>query len=202
MVSVPKDELKRKGFHLLSLIYVFGFWFLQKNIVILGLLIAIFIVAFFEILRFKVPKFNKFFCNNFKGFYRQEEANKVSGLLGTLSGALIAILLFSVLITDTKEMVFASFLYLAFGDSTAALVGKSIGKHKVFTGKTVEGSIACFFACFIAGLFIFNVKFALCGAFIATVVEAIPWKINDNFWMQIVNAGLLTLLSQFITWVK
>jgi dolichol kinase len=197
MASIPKDELKRKGFHLLSLVYVFGYWYLDKNIVIWGLAAAISLVALLELLRFNVPKFNEFFCNNFKGFYRPDEAKKISGLLGTLSGALITVLLFS-----NKYMVFASFLYLAFGDSIAAIVGRSIGKHKTFFGKSFEGSAACFTACLICGLFIFDWKFALAGAFIATAVEAVPWKINDNFWMQIINAALLTFLSGVMTWAK
>lgn len=195
--QVPKDELKRKAFHLFSLIYIFGYWYLPRNIVVWGLIIAIAIVALLEILRFNAPWFNKFFVRNFKGFYRHEEMRKVSGLLGTLSGALLTIVLFT-----NKYMVFASFLYLAFGDSAAALVGRTIGKHKLLFGKSLEGSIACFIACFIVGLFIFNWKFALAGAFIAMVVESIPWKINDNFWMQIVNAGLLTFLSWFLIWAK
>jgi len=197
MAGIPKDELKRKAFHLLSLIYVFGYWYLDKTIVIWGLAAAIAVVGLLELLRFNVPKFNDFFCNNFKGFYRPDEAKKVSGLLGTLSGALIAILLFS-----NKYMVFASFLYLSFGDSSAALVGKTIGKHKTFFGKSLEGSLACFIACLICGLFIFNWKFALLGAVIATAVEALPWKINDNFWMQIINAAVLTFFSGVIIWAK
>lgn len=197
MVSIPKDEIKRKGFHMLSLIYVFGYWYLPENIVVWGLAIAIAIVSILEILRFNAPWFNIFFVRRFKGFYRKEEARKVSGLIGTLSGALIAILLF-----PNKHMVFASFLYLSFGDSLAAIVGRTIGKHKIIGGKSIEGSMACLIACFAAGLFIFNWKFALAGAFIATIVEAVPWKINDNFWMQIVNAGLLTLLAGAMVWAK
>ncbi|MDR0820304.1 MAG: hypothetical protein LBN19_02105 [Endomicrobium sp.] len=190
MVGVPKDEIKRKGFHLLSLIYVFGYWYLPKTAVVCGLVIAIVIVVLFEYLRFKIPRLNNFFKNNFKGFYRPEEADKISALTGTLSGALLAIVMF-----PNRYMVFASFLYFAFGDSTAALAGKIFGRHKTFAGKTLEGSLACFTVCFIAGLFIFNWQFALAGAFIAAIVEAIPWKISDNFWMQMINAGVLTLLS-------
>ncbi|MDR1696033.1 MAG: hypothetical protein LBR69_05345 [Endomicrobium sp.] len=197
MFSVPADELKRKGFHLLSLIYVIAYMYLSKPAVILGLGIAIALVITLEVLRFKVPVFNDFFCRNFKGFYRPEEAKKVSGLIGTLSGALITVVLF-----PNRYMVLASFLYLVFGDSAAALAGKSVGKHKSFAGKSIEGSAACFIVCFIAGLFIFNWKFALAGALIAAAVEAVPWKINDNFWMQIVNAGLLTLLSGVMIWTK
>ena len=197
MISIPVDEFKRKGFHLLSLIYILAYWYLPKTTVIWGLAIAITVVVLLELLRFKVPACNEFFCNNFKGFYRAEEAKKVSGLIGTLTGALITVIVF-----PNKYMVMGSFLYLAFGDSTAAVFGKMFGKHKTFAGKTIEGSIACFAACFIAGLFLFNWRFALLGAFIAAIVEAIPWKINDNFWLQIVNAGLLTLLSGVMIWVK
>jgi dolichol kinase len=197
MAGVPKDELKRKGFHLVSLIYVFGYWYLDKAVIVWGLAAAIAVVASLELLRFNVPKFNEFFCDNFKGFYRPDEAKKVSGLLGTLAGALITVLSFS-----NKYMVFASFLYLSFGDSSAALVGKTIGKHKTLFGKSLEGSLACFAACFICGLFIFNWKFALLGAFAATIIEAIPWKINDNFWMQIINAAILTVFSGVMVWAK
>ena len=99
-------------------------------------------------------------------------------------------------------MVFASFLYLAFGDSCAALIGKTFGRHKTFGGKSLEGSIACFSSCLIAGLFFFDWRFAFAGAFIAAAVEAVPLKINDNFRMQIVNAALLTLLSGVMIWAK
>jgi dolichol kinase len=150
-----------------------------------------------EFLRFKVPVCNDFFCRHFKGFYRREEAKKASGLIGTLTGALITVLLF-----QNKYMVMGSFLYLAFGDSLAALAGRTFGRHKLLAGKSVEGSAACFMACLAAGLFLFNWKFALAAAAIATAVEAVPWPINDNFWMQILNAGLLTLLGSVMIWMR
>ena len=195
MVRIPKDEIKRKMFHLLSLIYIFGYWYISKVFVVCGLLIAIIFVIFFEYFRFKNRKFNNFFKNNFKGFYRPEEADKISGLIWTLSGALITILIFR-----NKYMVFASFLYFAFGDSSAALVGRVFGKNKTFAGKSLEGSLVCLTVCFIIGVFIFDLKFALLGAIVATIVEAIPWKINDNFWMQIINAGFLSFLSNLMTY--
>ncbi|MDR3275407.1 MAG: hypothetical protein LBS81_05555 [Endomicrobium sp.] len=194
MVSIPKDEIKRKGVHFATLIYVFGYWYLPKPVIVLGLAGLIAFVAFFEFLRFKIPKLNDFFKSNFKGYYRDEEADKVSGLIGTLSGALVTILIFS-----NRYMVLTSFLYLVFGDTVAALVGRSFGKHRmIFAGKTLEGTLACFAVCFLTGIFIFNWKFAFIGAAIAAAVEAVPWKINDNFWMQILNAWILTLLSDIL----
>ncbi|MDR1260034.1 MAG: hypothetical protein LBJ68_01480 [Endomicrobium sp.] len=194
MVNIPKDEIKRKGIHFATLLYVLGYWYFSKTIVISGLILLIAVIAFLEFLRFKIIKLNNFFKTNFKGYYRNEETNKVSGLIGTLSGALLTILMFS-----NRHIVLASFLYLVFGDSLAALVGKSFGKHRIiFTKKTLEGTLACFFACFFIGIFIFNLQFAFIGAIISAIVEAIPWKINDNFWMQILNALFLTLLSNAI----
>ncbi|MDR3306090.1 MAG: hypothetical protein LBS61_00180 [Endomicrobium sp.] len=197
MAGIPKDEIKRKAFHLLSLIYVFVYWHLPKSIVVLGLGITIAVVALLEYIRFKFPMVNDFFKSNFKGFYRSDEAAKISGLIWTLSGAFIAIVFF-----PNKSMVFTSLLYLAFGDTAAALVGRTIGRHKIFTGKSLEGSFACFIVCFIIGLFLFNIQFALIGAVAAALIEAIPWKLNDNFWMQIINAGILTAISSVMAWAK
>jgi len=194
MVSIPKDELKRKAFHQLTLIYVFGYLWLPVSTVLWGLGIAAFIITVFETVRLTVPKVNELFTERFHGFYRSDEINKPSGLFGTVTGAFLTILIFD-LIFQEKAMVFASFLYLAFGDAAAALVGRTVGEHKMFSGKSWEGSAACFIVCLICGLFIFDWKFAVAGALIATAVEAVPWKINDNFWMQIINAGLLCFLA-------
>jgi dolichol kinase len=197
MDNILRNEIKRKGFHLLSLIYIFAYWYLPKYLVVWCFVIAISLVILLECIRFKLPGFNIFFKNNFRGFYRYNEADKISGLVWTLLGALLAIIIF-----HNKYMVLASFFYLAFGDTMGALVGKSFGKHKIFTGKSLEGSLGCMLMCFILGLFFFNLQFAFIGAVIATLVEAIPWKLNDNFWMQIINAWALTLLSNIMLWMK
>jgi dolichol kinase len=201
MNAALKNEFKRKGVHLLSLIYVFGFWYLPKSVVVWGLSIAIFLVAILESVRFIFPVFNDYFVENFQGFYRKKEIRKVSALIWTLSGALLTILIF-----DNRCMVFASFLYLAFGDAVAAIAGKACAgmgiTHKLYNKKSVEGSLACFIVCFIIGLFLFNPIFALAGALVAAIVEAVPWRLSDNFWMQIANAGLLSLLAVFLNFAK
>jgi dolichol kinase len=100
---------------------------------------------------------------------------------------------------ENKNFVLASFLYLAFGDSVAALAGKAWGKHKIYAGKSLEGTLACFIVCFGIGLLILPTwQFAFAGALIAAFIETIPWPLNDNFWMQILNAGILTFLSKVL----
>jgi len=202
MLGFPKDEIKRKTFHILSLIYVIAFWFLPRNVVLIGFLIAIAIVLIGEFIRSKNEKFNVFILKILGGVHRESETHKISGLPWTLSGAFLAILLF-----PNKLFVLASFLYLAFGDACAALFGKAYGKHKIYAGKSLEGTFSCFCACLIVGLAIFlpssqftiasGLLFAVIGALIAAFIETIPWPLNDNFWMQIINAGILTYIARF-----
>lgn len=193
MFGFPKDEIKRKTFHILTLIYVAAYWFLPKNIVLMGLLIAVIIVLLGEFIRARNEKFNVFILKVLGGVHRESETHKISGLPWTLSGAFLTILLF-----PEKTFVLASFLYLAFGDACAALFGKAYGKHKIYAGKSLEGSIACFVACLIVGLIVLPTwQFAVAGALIAAFIETIPWPLNDNFWMQIINAGILTYIARF-----
>lgn len=193
MFGFPKDEIKRKTFHILTLIYVAAYWFLPKNIVLTGLLIAIIIVLIGEFIRARNEKFNIFILKVLGGVHRKSEEHKISGLPWTLAGAFLTILLF-----ENKIFVLTSFLYLAFGDAVAALFGKTYGKHKIYAGKSLEGSAACFIACLIVGLIVLpSWQFAVVGALIAAFIETIPWPLNDNFWMQIINAAILTYISRF-----
>jgi glycerol-3-phosphate acyltransferase PlsY len=192
MVIFPIEELKRKSFHLLTLIYIFAYWFLPKEPVLWAMGIIIFFVAVLEGARMRFPEFNKQIMKVMSGAYRESEINKVSGLPWTLSGSFFTMLLF-----PDKNIVLASLFYLAFGDAAAALVGKRMGKRKIFWGKTLEGSLACFAVCFLVGLFFFKLPLALAGAFAAAVIELFPWALNDNFWMPIISAFVLTQIAPF-----
>lgn len=82
---------------------------------------------------------------------------------------------------------------LAFGDGLASLVGKMIGRiHIPFTnGKTVAGSLACFFAVFVSCFAVCqNASVALVLSITATLVEVIPLKDLDNIIIPILIGGL------------
>ncbi len=188
------DEIKRKTFHILTLLYVLAYWYMPLGIVLWSMFILILAVLAGEIIRAKNENFNIFILKILGGVHRESETHKISGLPWTLSGAFFTMFLF-----ENKNFVLASFLYLAFGDAVAALAGKAFGKHKIYAGKSLEGSLACFIVCFIIGLFLLPTwQFALIGAFAATVIESIPWPLNDNFWMQILNAAVLTFFYKVL----
>lgn len=189
-----RDEIKRKTFHILTLLYVLDYWYMPLDIVLWSMFILILAVLAGEIIRAKNESVNVFILKILGGVHRESETHKISGLPWTLSGAFFTMFLF-----ENKNFVLASFLYLAFGDAVAALAGKAWGKHKIYAGKSLEGSLACFIVCFIAGLFLLPTwQFALIGAVAATVIESIPWPLNDNFWMQILNAAVLTFFYKVL----
>lgn len=192
MVIFPLDELKRKSFHLLTLIYVFAYWSLPRTTMLWAMGILIFCVIVEEGARMRFPSFNKKILKALGGVHRESETNSVSGLPWTLSGSFFTMLLF-----QDKNIVLASLFYIALGDAAAALVGKRVGKRKIFWEKTLEGSLACFLVCFMIGLFFFKLPLALAGALAAAIIELFPWMLNDNFWMPIISAFALTQLSRF-----
>ena len=86
---------------------------------------------------------------------------------------------------------------LAFGDTAACLVGKSFGKTQIpYTGKTLEGSAACF-----ATVFLLTLCTAGCSApktaavaLAATLTELLPIKDYDNLLIPLVTGLVLVLL--------
>lgn len=185
----PIDEIKRKSFHLLIVLYILAYWLLPRGFVLWGFGILISIVIIGEIVRLRVPAFNERLLNLLGGIHREEETKKLSGLPWTLSGSFLTILLF-----PNRTVVLVSFFYLAFGDAIAALAGKQFGKRRICGAKTLEGSMACFLVCLAAGLPFLPWKTAVAGAFCATLIELVPWPLNDNFWMPIFSALALTIL--------
>jgi dolichol kinase len=92
-------------------------------------------------------------------------------------GALLALLLFP------SPAACIGIYALAFGDGFASLVGKLFGKVRpaFLHGKSIEGSMACFFAVFISAWLVSqNYTVALAAAVAATTVEALPLKDYDN----------------------
>jgi dolichol kinase len=72
---------------------------------------------------------------------------------------------------------------LAFGDGFASLVGKFFGRIRppFLLGKSLEGSLACFTAVFIAAYGVSGrITTAVFAGFIAALTEALPLKDYDN----------------------
>ncbi|MBN1786506.1 MAG: hypothetical protein JW825_05940 [Candidatus Methanofastidiosa archaeon] len=95
----------------------------------------------------------------------------------------------------TKNIAIAATAALLIGDSFAALVGKTIGRHRIYKKKTLEGSSACFLSCLVLYYFILPVPIAIIGAVATTLTELYSTRINDNLTIPLVSGGVMTLAN-------
>ncbi|MCL2764002.1 MAG: phosphatidate cytidylyltransferase [Treponema sp.] len=106
-------------------------------------------------------------------------------------GALLALLLY-------PSVAAAIAIYaLAFGDGIASLAGKFFGKWRpaFLSGKSVEGSLACFAVVLIGAYAVSgSMSIAFIAAFTAMVVEALPLEDYDNLAIP-VTVGLVVQCS-------
>jgi dolichol kinase len=106
-------------------------------------------------------------------------------------GALLALLLYP------SPAASIAIYALAFGDGFSSLIGKFFGRVRpaCLRGKSVEGSLACCTAVFIAARCVVpDTRIALIAALTATMVEALPLHDYDNIAMP-VSVGLAVQLT-------
>lgn len=114
----------------------------------------------------------------------------VFGPITLAIGAMLALMLY-------PEPAASLAIYaLAFGDGLSSLVGKAFGRVQIpFTGgKTIAGSLTCFFVVFLLAAGTVPTLFAAAFvAVLATVLEMMPSQDLDNIILP-VGVGLLTYL--------
>lgn len=187
-VADLRQELKRKSFHLLGLIYPLAlYWVGLTNFRII--LIALWAVAaLLEIARFSFPHFNGFILDYFGDLLREKERNRPTGFFWMISGAL-----FSAFILDEPMLIAATLFYVVFGDLAASLFGKWVGGPRWFRSeKRLSGTFACFLICFCFGFFLLDGNCSwhviLGSALAATVAEMGVPPLDDNFTIPIATA--------------
>jgi dolichol kinase len=180
------NELLRKGIHLTSILIVLVYAFYGKQAVLNLLITYLVLILIIEHLRLdrglKLPFLNSLF--------RQKEIANIGSYVYFTLGALVAVSVFS------KEVAYAAILMTTFGDMSAALVGRSIGKHRMFrSGKSVEGCTAEFFIDIIIGyVFLPSLPLALLMALTATLVETFFMRIDDNLSIPVFSGFMVEML--------
>jgi glycerol-3-phosphate acyltransferase PlsY len=117
-----------------------------------------------------------------------EKQGKILGSTYFVTSSLLSIVFFP------QEIAVASITFLVLGDLFAAIIGKKWGRIKIFSGKSFEGSLACFIICFFVSILVIRIKpvVGLFGAIAATIFELVPIGIDDNLTMP--------LTSGFVMW--
>ena len=192
--DILKEEIMRKSIHIscgiaISVLYTIC----QKNLLVIGLLFSLFIIFFFELLRFKglvpVP------------FLRDKEKKKIGGHAFFMLGASLSILLFD------KQIAIASISMLAIGDAASG-IAQSVKRGTLVTLEGYKRGIkppdvilTMFSVSFLVGYFILDsLAMAVIGAIGATIADGVYLKIcsvmiDDNLTIPLYSGFLVSLVS-------
>lgn len=185
-----KKELFRKSIHLVSAIIptllCVNFYFIVISLAGVAILYSI-----CEVLRMKhirVPIITRVT----EIAARKRDENKfVAGPVTLVCGILVAAIFLEP--TAARIGIYA----LSFGDGLASLVGKFLGRvHIPFTsGKTLEGSFACFLAVLLASFLVCrNIRYAFILALAAMLIEVLPLSDFDNIVIPIAIGAIYQFL--------
>jgi dolichol kinase len=110
------------------------------------------------------------------GIMRKQEKRTATGMLFFV---LAIIVVFSVF--DFK-IALTAILMTTFGDLASALMGIRYGRHKLKSGKSLEGFAAGFVTNLLIGaVFLWEFPMIVIGmAFVASIVELVTYKLDDN----------------------
>ena len=185
-------EIARKAIHLSSLSIPVIYWFISRELALLLLFPLFSGFLMIDVLKNFFPPVSSWYHRTFDAMLRTHElsGNKMylNGATNIVMAALLLVLLFPKIIAVT------AFSMVAVSDTLAAIIGKTVGKHR-FGQKSMEGSAAFFLssmliiAC-VPGL---NPMAGIIMAVTATITEAFvvhigEFRIDDNLAIPLVSA--------------
>jgi len=197
-----KNELLRKAIHLSSVVIPISYYFLEKNflLIIVGAGTAFMILL--DLARKVFPAVNEFYVK-MMGFVLRKHETDVKKHFFT-GGTFYAIGFFLTLLLFKREIAAPGLMIMIICDTLAALIGKFYGKHSLWN-KTFEGSITFFISG--AAIIFLTPKvttefteyiFALIALLVVTIMEALPWELDDNVMIPVSFGLIYTILLYFI----
>lgn len=168
--SVLREEAKRKTIHICGIAIPVLYLFLQKDLIILGFVISLFVICIIEWLRFRglvsLP------------FLRNKEQKKIGAHVFFVIGAFISILIFE------KNITIAAILMLAIGDAVSGMAGAvlNVDNPELYEKRMKRPLVmlVMFVTCLIIGwLALHSLPVAVSGAIGATIADGVPLRIHS-----------------------
>ncbi|ETK85356.1 hypothetical protein L915_09801 [Phytophthora nicotianae] len=188
-----RNIVTRKLFHVLVVLMLGPASLFDASMLSLSYGVALSVFFLLECVRaLSLPPFGRLIAEFMRSFIDHREAGRVILTHSyLLLGCALPLWLVPSPVTPSPLVMNAGVVALGVGDAMGAVVGSSIGKHKIFGSKTVEGSAAVFFSMAFASLFVQNYHASvahgeftqafllIAGIFLTTVLEAATAQIDN-----------------------
>ncbi|MDI6840813.1 MAG: hypothetical protein QMD71_08230 [bacterium] len=181
----------RKGIHLTASLIPLSYYLFSRFQFITFISFIAVIALIMEYLRFKNIKFKSLFYRAVGKLLWDKESKTLTGATAFIIGALICAIFFL-----EKPVVVSALLFLTVGDTSAYLVGNTIGKIKIFGKKTLEGGFILLLVSIVIVRLIPGMKLTigLIGAVVACIVELLPWDVDDNLSIPIISGAVMEFI--------
>lgn len=211
MTTRTRTLAKRNDLHILRKLWHIGVGFaclytyysFNYDIKVWGFFAFVCAVAGFvlDFARLNNKAFNKFVLKLMGPIMRKSEKDGFSGLPFYGLGCALSIFFYQ------SDIALISIMFLVFADPVSSFVGVNFGKDKILPNKSLQGTIAGFFVCYIITIVYiadfatttFDVlSFALFGGVIGTLAElSSAFNIDDNLTIPVLSGAGLTLANYF-----
>lgn len=184
------QEIRRKLLHILiACVPVFSSLVYHTTLTVLFALSIIYMIS--ECLRINGYSFPLLGRVTKSSIRRMEERGIAFGPVTLIFGAILSLLFFPPVIASTVIMI------VAFADTAATIVGRSMGNHRIFYNKkkSWEGTIAAWIVAFLCGCIYLPISYALLAASFSSIIESLPLKSLDNLFVPISTGILLMCLG-------
>ncbi|UCH63073.1 MAG: hypothetical protein JSU77_01045 [Fidelibacterota bacterium] len=183
------SEGGRRLIHLGSSVVPLGYWITGRNTAVVIIFIMAITMIGIELARIYTFRGRRIYQRFLGSVTRPTEERRLTGATYVFVGAFLAAVLFA------PTVAILSMLFMSVGDSTAAFVGQRYGRIPIGK-KSLEGTLACFFACLLltlpSGL---TLPVATAGAATAALTELVPRSfLNDNLAIPVFSGAVMTLL--------
>lgn len=195
-------EVKRKLFHCMSIVFPIFYLITNKLTMVMVLTIITGLAISLDISRHYNKTIQDLVARFFTTIMREDEISgnfRLSGVSYMFLGFFISCILFS------KGVAISAFLVLIVSDTTAALVGKKIGKP-MENGKSIEGSVAFGVTAMLIGMLSYTFQSyvaSFTGIIVASVITTLveyhseKLKVNDNLSIPVTFGLVITVLGWF-----
>ncbi len=192
-IRLTDFEFNRQMFHIflgLTLVLLLRYGFIGHKFILI--LIIIGIILSYLSKKYDIPVIRDLL----QKFERKEDLEKFpgKGIIFYLMGAYVSLVIFP------KDIVMASIMILAFGDSVSHMFGLHYGKtkHPLSKTKFVEGTIAGFIAGFLGALIFLPFFEAFLSSLAAMIVEGVEIKIRAE---QVDDNLIIPLVAGSVAWL-